>query len=166
LTETGQPGQSSRVTATQPDNPQAELEEIFDVLLHEAASNATEAILQQSPELKENYEAIYDAEVSKLAADPERFRGVCDHLEPDEIAAALEWLSRFEYTPTILKTSKEQIADRIEAAQTLLGEAARLASALGGWFGPSADIGSVQDEVKALGLRIQQVPDPGKPVKH
>lgn len=67
-----------------------------------------------------------------------------------------------------MKTPRErqkEITDKIEAAQSLLSEAAQLACPLGGWCEQWEDIGKSYDEVTALWWRIHESPPPGEPVE-
>lgn len=59
---------------------------------------------------------------------------------------------------------QKEITDKIDAAKTLLGEAAQLACDLGGWCDQWEDIGRGYDAVEALWWRIHQAPAPGAPV--
>lgn len=58
---------------------------------------------------------------------------------------------------------QKQITDKIEEAQRILEDAARLASILRGWCDQWEDIGREVDSVQALWWRIHQAPEPGEP---
>ncbi len=59
---------------------------------------------------------------------------------------------------------QKEITDKIQAAQFLINEAARLACPLGGWCDQWEDIGRTSDAIEALWWRIHQAPPPGEPV--